>query len=535
MSLEKIQQLVSSLAKSIDDNEKLATPILAAKLAKYVSLYPQDQTLGSMSRVIEKMASNNTLFLKKSDFKSLYNKLYSRNTKIAELFQDELGIMDNEPNIKTYERDDAAMLNPYEVGDQILSNALNSVFDGSPVKMYSQNLANQAIKAVASTLDSWNLRPSSLVMEDGNDKFLMIRAEYETPKGVTGFYVPIEIHHGKVSEASVFMGNAGPQDLDHTNVKKYVTTNAGSKLKASGTAILGLLTQATTENREISAAELALTKLNATRQGKSEFFHNQIIGQKMVEASVKDVELPKSNEFQSFEEKFASPQGTAMLQFGEQVVKLARDCVAREILGFGYKNPQITVSGSEQHTIYLSVALNNGRIGFTVPIKVANGKISSPSVMLCNGTVGSFSEETINTLVKSNQSDFKAAAAASPVYNLKPSELIVNIKQALSEGNHERAEDALNVLANSGDAKAYAFGFQAFVQGLSGKIANASAEPTCNKMIKNASSEHPICSHTGLPVHKTYIDKDGNCRPLYRKGMEEGYEAVTFNNYKIFG
>lgn len=535
MSLEKIQQLVSSLAKSLDDNEKLATPILSAKLAKYLDVYPQDQTLGAMSRVIEKMASNNTLFIKKADFKSLYGKLYTRNTKVAELFQDELGIVNNEPNIKTYERDDAAQLNPYTVGDPILSNALNSVFDGSPIKMYSQVLANQALKNVASALDACSLRPSSLLIEDGNDKFLMIRAEYETPKGVTSFYVPMEIRSGKIAEASVFMGNSGPQDLDHNNVKSYIKANAGNKLKANGTAILGLLTNAYSENREISAAELALTKLNATRQGKSEFFHNQIVGQKMAEASVKDVQLPKYDQYESFEQSFTSPAGIASFQFGADKVKIGREHIARELSCYGHKNVQVTVTGSDENTIFYSISLDAGRVGFVVPVKLADGKLSKPSVILCNGSVSSFNQEGVNQLYVNNQSDFKAAAAASPQYSLKPSDLIINIKQALQDGNHEKAEDALNVLANTGDTKAYAIGFQSFVQGLSGKIVNASDEPKCNKMIKNASSEHPVCSHTGLPVHKTYIDKEGNCRPLYRKGMEEGYEGAVFNNSKIFG
>lgn len=536
MSLEKIQQLVSSLAKSLDDNEKLATPILAAKLAKYVDAYPSDQTLGAMSRVIEKMASNNTLFIKKSEFKTLYNKLYSRNTKLAELFQDELGVVNDEPNITTYQRDEAKQLDPYQVADPVLANALNSVFDSSPIKMYSQALANQALKSVASTLDAWNLRPSSLSMDDGNDKFLMIKAEYETPKGVTCFYVPIEVNKNKVSEASVFMGNLGPQDLNHINIKSYITSNAGSKLKASGSAILGLLTNAYSENREISGAELALTKLNATRQGKSEFFHNQIVGQKLAEASVKDVVLPKYDQFESFEKSWASATGLAALQFGNDKIKIGREHISRELSTYGHKNVQVTVTGNDDNTIFYAVALDAGRVGFTVPVKLAEGKLTKPSVILCNGSVSSFSKEGVNQLYVNNQSDFKVAAAASPLYDLKPSDLINNIKAALHDGNHDKAEDALNVLANAGDDKAYAIGFQVFLQGLSGKVATASAtEPTCGMIVKNASSEHPICGHTGLPVHKTYKDKEGNCRPLYRRGMEEGYEAATFMNHKIFG
>jgi hypothetical protein len=54
-------------------------------------------------------------------------------------------------------------------------------------------------------------------------------------------------------------------------------------------------------------------------------------------------------------------------------------------------------------------------------------------------------------------------------------------------------------------------------------------------IVKSSSSEHPVCGHTGLPIHKVYQDDGGNCRPLYRRGMDETYEGASFMNAKIFG
>jgi hypothetical protein len=536
MSLDKIQQIIGSLVKSVEDNEKLATPILSAKLAKCLEAYPSDQTIGSMARVIDKMASNNKFFIRKAEFKELYHKLYSRNTKFAELFNEELGVVENLPTPTIMNRDESTQINTYEVGDQILANALNSVFDKNlPVKMYSQNLADKAKNSVASTLDAWNLRPTNITVDDGNEKFLVIRADYETPKGITSLYVPVEIHDNKVTEASVFMGNTGPQEMNNTNLKKYLTTFAGNKIKISGTEILGVLTSAASKNREVSDTEIALTKLNATRQGKSEFFQNQIVGQKVAEVSVKDVQLPKYDEFVSFEKSFTSPYGVASFQFGDVNVKTARDSIVRDLIGYGHKNPQITVTGSDDNTVFYGVSLDAGKVAFTVPVKITNGKINKPNIMLCNGSVSTFSQENINELYINNQTDYKVAAATSPLFGLKSSDLLNNIKKAIAEGNTAKAEDALNVLANMGDEKAYAFGFNAFLAGLSGKKVESN-ESTCCMVIKNAKvSEHPICGHTGLPLHKVYQDKDGNCRPLYRKSMDETYEGAVFNNSKIFG
>lgn len=537
MSREKLQQLVGSIAKSLADNERVATPILAAKLAKAVKAYPGDQTLGAMSRVIEKMASNSTMFITRAELQGLYKKLYSRNTKFAQLFQDELGPTVNTlQGATTMPRDEALHTNPYEVGDQVLANALQSVFDKQlPVKMYSQPLADKAKLSVGSTLDAWNLRPSNLVIDDGNDKFIVIRADYDTPKGLTSFYVPVEINKNKIVEAAVFMGNSGPQELNHTSVKSYLTIHTGTKLNINGPSILQVLTAATAENRVVSDAEIALTKLNAERQGKSEFFQGQVVGLKVDAAAKQDVNLPKSDEFKTFEEQFTSPRGQAEFHFGAKAVNSAREHVVREIAGFGYKNPQVVVQGYEAETIYLNVSLNDGRLAFAVPVRFENGKVVKPAVILCNGMVGSFSEETLSRLAADNITDVKAAAVASPQYALKPSDLLNNIRKAMAEGNHAQAEDALNVLSTAGDEKAYATGFQLFMQGLGSKVATASATPTCDRIIKNATSEHSICGHTGLPLHKVFQDKDGNCRPLYRRGMEETYEGAVFNNSKIFG
>lgn len=535
MSLDKIQQTVASLVKSIQDNEKIATPILAAKLAKAVDSYPGDQTIGAMSRVISKMAANNTTFITKADLKALYTKLHSRNTKFAELFQDELGVVENLPSPQLYSRDEATQeLNPFQVGDTVLANALTSVFDKhAPLKMYSQDLANKALASVASSLDAWNLKPTALAVSDGNDKFLVIKADYETPKGVTSFYIPVETRGNKVVEASVFMGNAGPQDLDHSTIKSYLTTQAGTKLKMSGTGVLSVLTKAASENREVSDAEIALTKLTATRQGKSEFFTNQVVGQKVAEAAKKDVELPKYSEFESFEQQFTSAYGQAAWKFGADKVKVARDHIVRELTGYGHKNPQVTIAKTDDATIFYNVALDAGRVGFTVPVKVAGGKVVKPSVLLCNGSVSSFSQEGVNELYVNNYSDFRAAASASSLSALRPSEVLDNLRAAMAEGNYAKAEDALNVLANSGDTKAHATGFQVFLSGLANK--ETAPQTKCAHAHNTKHSEHPICSQTGLPTHKVYQDKEGNCRPLYRKGMDETYEGAVFNNSKIFG
>lgn len=538
MSFDKIQQLVGSLAKKVEDSEKIATPVLSAKLAKCQQAYPEDQTIGAMARVVEKMTDNNTLFIRKGELKDLYHKLYSRNTKFAQLFTQELGLTNDLPEPKIHTRDDAVEIDVYAGADPVLSNALNSVFDKHvPLKMYSQALADKAVQIVSEKLNNNTIKPSVVAVNEGNDKFLVVKADYETPKGVTSFYIPLEIHNNKITHASVFMGNAGPQDINSNNIKNYLRKYAGSKLKVESSSILGTLSKAASENREVTGAELALIRLNNSRKTNSEFFQNQIVGQKIEKAAQQDVQLPQSNEFKSFEEKFTSSYGQASFNFGEDNIKLARDYLARELIGFGHKNPQIVVTSSDKSTIFYGVSLDSGKVAFTVPVKFANGKLQRPGMMICNGSPASFDLDNINKLYVNNQVDYKVAAAASPLFSLKPSDLINNIRDAVAEGNLAKAEDALNVLASSGDDKAYLTGFNVYASSLNEKKDDITNHPLYNSkdFYVTAHSKLPISKQTGLPINKIYIDNEGNHRPLYRRSMSETYEGASFMNAKIFG
>ena len=534
----KIQQLVSSISNMIKGDQKLAVPVLSVKLAKCQKEFPQDKTIGSVSRIINDMSYNKTFFIRQADFADLYNKSFTVGTKFGQLFAEELGQDQVEPQITTYQRsntDETINVDTYQAGDQVLANALNSAFDNSPLKMYSQPMANKALKSVGSSLNAWNLTPSSLTIGAGSDKFIIVKADYETPKGITSLYVPVEVNKNTVIEPDLFMGNLGPEDLNHSTIKAYVTQQAGAKSKIGASDILAAITNATEQKREITATELAVTRLNAVRQGSTgevDFSAGQVFGLKVNAEAKQDVQLPKSDEFASFEEQFTSVKGQAAFTFGAELVAAARTHLTRELQSFGFHTPQIVITKSDKNTIFYGVSLDTGKTAFTVPVKIANKKLVKPTVLLCNGSITTFSQEGINQLVSENKSDSKIASVASVMSTLKPSEILNNLRTALADGNHAKAEDALNVLANGNDEKAYATGFQIYMSSLAG-IKTASTK--CSKMIKTAQSEYQICSHTGLPIHKVYQDKDGFCHPMYRQGMSETYEGASFINAKIFG
>jgi hypothetical protein len=522
--MSSFQHLIKELSRK---DGQLPLLLLNDKLSRFSKMYPEDKTLGGINRVISDVKGD---FIKQSDLKTLYHKLHTFGTKFAQLFQEELGEIPAEPNVTLAPESQATEVGPYQVQDQILANALESVFDHHiPVKMYAKPVADKALKSVAYSLDAWNLRPSQLSVTEGNDKFIIVKANYETPKGITSFFVPVEVSKNEVVEPNIFVGNSGPEDLNHVTIKAYVRNQAGSKAKIAGTDLLKVLTKASSQHREISATELAMTRLQAERQGQSEFFQDQIVGLKVDAEARSDVQIQKLSEAYGFEKEFATSKGEATYKFGG-AVDLGRKHLARELASFGFHTPQIVVTGHDDHTIFYGISLDTGKTSFIVPVKVANQQIIKPVVLLCNGSLTSFDREGINSLVSQNKNDIKVAAVASNFANLKPSEVLSNLRQAVTEGNFAKAEDALNVLAHAGDEKAHMTGFQIYMG-----MGDKPNKTECSKIVKSAVSEFPICSHTGLPVNKVYQDKQGFCRPMFRQGMAETYEGASFINAKIFG
>lgn len=522
--------MINSLVNTIDANEKLALAFLLSKAEKYSEQYPEDQTLGNMVRVLSHMSKTKT-FIKRAELKDLYRRLHSRNTKFAQFFPEELQITESTPTTKTLTHDlnEGQEIDMYSSADPVLASALSSLFDNKPLKSYSEKLAVQAVKTVLSSLEAWDLSPVKINVVDGNEKFLVIQADYETPKGITSFYIPVETPNSKIIESNLFIHNFGIQDLNNFNVKSYLTKYAGLKLQLSGKGVLHTLVTATTEKRDISDVELALVKLNASRSNKMEFFStNNIIGQKLEKTAQKDVQVPKYNDFEHLEQTFASPVGTATFKFGS-LVKTAQDHIHRNLVSFGHKNPQINVIKSDDKSISYGVSLGIGT-AFIVPVKISNAKIEKPEVVLCKGEIAPFSQEGINSL---QETDYKVAAIVSSQANLNPERLISNITDSLAQGNQAAADDALNVLINSNDSSACKLGFQAYLQGLTKKAEVSTV--SCSMILKNKTSTEPLCGHTGLPLHKVCQDKNGNCMPNYRKGMTDKYEGAFFNNYKIFG
>ncbi len=505
MSLNDIYKIANSVAKAIENNEKFAVPVLAAKLSRIASENPEDITLTSLASVVSRMAGSNKLFITRSELKDLYKRFYSVNTKFAEFFDEELGskVQLKTPTIYNREgessSEESIVRNAYEkiVGDTSLIRGLNSALNGDEYRPYSKTAEKMATNMCTRSLQMLGLNPSSVSIHNGNEEMLMCSASFDTPKGKSNVFIPVEISNNIALIPSVFIGNDGVANLKKAELTDYLVKYAGQK----NTACYAKKSVAVETNSNVGL----------------------------------EIELPQveDKEITSFAEQFNSSVGVAKFQFGTESVNMGRNVVARAVHNFGFKGPQVNVASNTSDSVIYAVSVNGGLMGFNVPIKFSAGKPHMPEVLIVNGSVKNFTKDSILEVMRQNEVDYKAAACASPNYSLKPSELIDKVREAIAEQNYVKAEDALNILSQAGDAKAYQTAFAVYTNGLNGKVAESNS-CKCNHVIKTASSKFPICSQTNLPTHKVYQDKFGDCHPMYRKAMDETYQGAYFMNSKIF-
>lgn len=520
-----IKKVLSKVAKGIEGSDKLAVPFLAVKAANHLKTEPQDKTVGALSIILAKMVDNNKTFITREAFRTLYNKHYVSGSRANELFKNELNLNNTLESTRKYAE------KRYEPVDNknktVLATALSDALSGNVIRNYSEKASQSAIKSVSRTLNIWGLNPNRINIAAGNDKYLVVQADYETPKGLTSVHIPVTVSNDSITESFVFVGNSAPQELNNENLKNYVKSNAGAKLSLTGEMLLNAL-DSIAAKKTISDAEMALIRINAKRNASAPLSNNTVTGLKLYPEPKKNIERRKYEDTDKFAEKFENPYGKAVLKFSADKVDLGTNIISRELKDFGY-TPQIKVFNSTKNSVSYAVSL--GSVSFTVPLKIEAGLVQLPTVLMCNGSIKPFSAKTIQELHGSSL-DVRASAVTSPLYGLSSGNLIATIKDAVANKNLQKAEDALNVLAANHDKVSYATAIQIYMNALGN---DKVAENKCSKMIKTSSHKMPVCSHTGLPIDKIYQDEHGNCRPLYRKSMDSTYKPALSMHHKVFG
>lgn len=544
MSLHQLHKIVGKAAKALYDNESFPVEVLAVRARQAAQVYSTDPTVVAMSNFLTKRAESEPLITRAS-FRDAYNRLYSHNNKFGTLFASELGLGELDKP-KTYQRDPNEgkdlMKEVYEkMSDPVLANALSSVFDkGKTFKPYSASLAKMAERTCLHELNRF-AAPRKIDIVAGQPDLLICKATYQTPKGETAVLIPVEVKENVALIPTVFLTPAGFVDISKEALKQHLQETAGKSYHVDAQKILQIVSNVKNGNpiKPVSDLDMILSKVAAERGTPATHTMDGILYQQ-IDPEQQEVKIEQTAESLEFGKRLATAVGAAEFKFGKNVVSAGNKLIRNHLNHFGFKNANVAVADIDENNIFFAVSIDNKK-AFKVPVSVKkhNGQYlpEVPKFALASGGLHEFSTQGISKMMASDEVDSGMMAVASPLYGIKPSELVEQVRKAMEDGNLSRAEEALSVLQESNDASAYKAAFNYYLNGLNiKKEASAEAPATqCCMQRKVAHSKYLICGHTNLPVHKVYQDERGDCHPLYRKQISEPTTGSFLHSKVYFG
>lgn len=450
MDLNKITTLITQAAKTIEANEKVALPIIAAKARREAQANPTDVPLINASQVLTKMASDRT-FITKDELRGILERFNASHSKLSKVFSEELGKQaETKPKLFTREANEGISLDRdyQKFSDPVLANALAGAFDSEPTeKLYSQTDAQKAQRATYAQLLGIGVRPKEISTFAGRKDIIICQATHETPRGQAHVLIPVELKEGKAILPTMFFSTSGFEDLEKSAYVSQIKMTAGKSFRVDGAKLLDILEMVKKGSGSIvNEVEMAAIKI-ASEKGTPALDSQSILYAQLDDVQ-KDVELPKaaSTSESKFAETLGKPDGIARFVHGDRVVEAGREMLIRKFAEIGYKNIQVRVADVEKDRIYYAVAIGTGT-GLKVPVGINGTMVQPPKIVFANDMVTAFSKEAIAGIISEGAGgNRRALAAASPVYDMKPSELLDVAKQSINEGNFIRAEDAINVL-----------------------------------------------------------------------------------------
>lgn len=554
---------VQTAANKINDTQKFAVAILANKARKAALERPNDQTLRVMSNVLSKMNENGKIFISRGEFRSLYSKFASNRNEAQNIFANELDPEEQKPDRplagqKVDEKD--LKLDLYEGADPLQANSLNSLWDdmGAPVKNgiineYLPEMARQAEMLTNLELSRIGYAPKAISTYGGTPDFIICDAKYETPQGEAHILVPVELSSDGALIPTLFISKFGAVDLGEKEVlRKHILSSAGKAFSVNATQLIEALNTAKGMSTLSEFEIMALAAQDAVNRGKGSQIAKQASEYKMVYsgASVLGQEvnkynpetamlpLPKAKEFDKFASLLSTGKGLAELTFSKATVESGRDVIISKMASFGYHS-QVSVASATKDSIIYAVGINssNGPLGFEVIAEVNNNRVNIPTVAAIKDKAFDFTQDGIDNIVQRKASDPSMLAMVSPLYGLKPSDLLNTIREAADNRNYKIAEDALNVLANTADENTYTKALAEYLRSLNkSEISKEASEKKCgcSMIVRVSTHSGPVCGHLNMPLDKVYQNERGECLPKYRKNISDTYEGVLFNTSKIF-
>ena len=557
---------VKRIESAIHNNEQLPIPVLTVRAKKALDKNPNDNTLKSLYGVLSKMAEHEQIFITRGEFKNLYDKFASYKTAARDYFAEELGVAEEAPvmsrtaSIKADGGTDLIEQAYANSSDGALVNAFAEFWDekgkvkkGGEYKHYDPKVASNASSAVTIELNRLGLSPKRIETFSGTKDFIICDAMYETSKGDSHVLIPVEVNKSAALFPSMFVSKHGLADLTKENIIAHVRETAGKNIVINSSTILDALSGAKkiSSMSEMELQVMAAREHNSKALVKNASDHSEqrlaiqtdyiFLKEGSVDAQQSfGSQVPKEviNDSHEFEKKMASPKGVAEFTFGSQIINTARDLIVSKFRECGYP-AQVAIASCDEDSLTFAARVDSssGPFGFEVPVEIKNKRVNIPTVIAANDKLYDLTKEGLSRAVYEKVSNNKMIAKVSPMYDLKPSEVMARLRDAADHKNVVAAEEALMVLAEIADARSYSNALSEYMRSLNPNNEmkkEACNHSRCSRIVTSSTHSVPLCGHLNLPLDKVYQDKHGDCIPLYRKAMAENYEGMTFITSKIF-
>lgn len=554
----EIIKKATDLVTKLHDNEALPVPVLQVRAMRATENHPNDQTLRMLYNVLERMNEHGKGFITRAEFRELYRKFATSNNRASGYFEEELSLTEL-PKAKILaqagdESVDIVQEAMSAAADPALVNAFSELWtqQGTPnkkaeLKIYDPSRAKMAANLAELELIRLGAQPVKMSVFGGSQHFIICDATYNTPSGEGHVLVPVELTASRMLVPNMFLSKHGFVDLSKNAIITHLRESGGKNIRINANHLLDSLhnMQKFASMDEVEL-QIAVARANADKalgivKSASENSNVPSLTGNPVYVEIdseeqNDLDLPQSPHAASFASMLESPRGLAEYTFGRDLVEQGRTIVANKFKAFGYK-PEIAVVGCDDDSISYAVKVStaNGPLGMQVLVDISEGKrMHLPNIVATNDKVYEFTREGVAEAVTHKISDWGMIAAVSPMYELKTSEVLDRLRKAADNHDFAAAEEALHVIAEKAAPDVYSAAVAEYMRSLSGEIEKkASAKCGCKKIIKSASHVAPICGHLNLPLDKVYQDEFGNCRPLYRRNMDETYEGLLFNTSKV--
>jgi hypothetical protein len=445
----RITDSVNQLIKALDGAEQFAVAKLVRKAELAAENDPNDYPVITAGKVL---SNYKKAFITRSELSKIVNTVNASGSVLKQIFAEELSEKDERLVPVVNEPVNVEPVSINNIGsDGLLRRAFESAMSPEkPYKIYSDAMAKGAIKVAKAELFGSGYEPTKLDIFAGNTDVIVVHATYDTIKGSAHVLVPVILNDGNPMFPDMFLGQSGFEELNKVNVGNHIKAVAGRPQKVDGQKLVAAFAAIKHGNikKQSSEVEIAAAKLKLSKQA-STFSTNQLLGVE-IEDIAAPIPLPVGSEVteehNALSKRIASPDGGAKLLFGEKIVEAARNVVLRKIAAAGFGTVQASVIEFNDKSVTFAAKLSPQH-AIKVPVKVAKTHVEEPKIAIAGNECGALTREGLSTLLKTASMDKRVLASVSASHGLTDRELFEAAVVAAGEGNIDKAEDALNVLA----------------------------------------------------------------------------------------